>query len=163
MQFDLSQKGIDKMIGELRKKKKAMSQDQAQRFLTMATERGRYLVQENLMLYDKVDSGKLVNSVQTEVDAARGVGYVRVTDKAALYVEYGTGVVGRDKRPHPNKPAGWQYNVGRTINPVTHKWRFFKWGKWNTTMGQEASPFFYNAERRLRDELPSIAREVFKQ
>lgn len=163
MQFDLSQKGIDKMIAQLTKTKKAMSQEQAQKFLTLATERGRYLVQENLMLYGKVDSGNLLNSVQTQVDAVAGVGYVRVTDKAAKYVEYGTGIVGKNMRQHPNKPSGWQHNVGRTINPITHKWKFFKWGKWNTTSGQEASPFFYNAEMRLRDELPTIAREVFRK
>jgi hypothetical protein len=80
--------------------------------------------------------------------------YLTAGSEYAIYVEYGTGLMG-ENNPHP-KPDGWQYNIGETIrenggwwypttadDPNPHKKVFngnlYAW----TIAGQPSRPFMY--------------------
>lgn len=74
----------------------------------------------------------------------------------AIYVEYGTGVVGANGVKHPELPPGWRYAIGKTINPKTGVWKYQKHGLWFSTRGQQAHRFMYNAKVRLLDKLDEV-------
>lgn len=73
----------------------------------------------------------------------------------ALYVEYGTGIVGQGS-PHP---VPWAYD----INDHGEKgWTYFKEGSWHHTRGMPARPYMYDTIRWVRSYSP-IKRALNKE
>ncbi len=99
-------------------------------------------------------TGELLSSVHSELNESDQSITVYVDADYAIYVEYGTGVVGASN-PHPDATAaGYRYNVrGRNENEY---WSFEKDGKWYSTKGQEPKAFMLRAEQRIREYLESL-------
>jgi len=104
---------------------------------------------DNLILYGLLDTS-IVNDIRVKV-AGNGIS-LSVGSKFALYVEYGTGIVGANNS-HPS-PKGWVYDVNShgeqgwmyptnesDPNP-TKKMHDGQWYAW--TKGQKSKPFMYN-------------------
>lgn len=83
-------------------------------------------------------------------------GGIRTTDEIDTYREFGTGIVG-SQNPHTDTMSGWIYDV----NEHGEKgWRYPKGdGTYGWTKGIPASMKFYNAMKKMEEELPNIAKE----
>lgn len=116
-------------------------------------------------------TGELLRSVNSELVNDR-LGVVRVNSKYAVFVEFGTGVVG-SVHPHPDVAIlGWMYDINghgqlgwwypseaTDINPTNHQTKSGAWIAW--TKGMPSRPFMYEVAQRLRSEVVPIARGVF--
>lgn len=92
------------------------------------------------------DTGNLLSSIVGE--AGGNYGFVKCKCGYAVYVEFGTGVVGKDN-PHPDLSiAGWRYDVNG--HGELGWWYPGKDGKFHWTKGMESRPFMYNTAQQLR-------------
>ena len=55
-------------------------------------------------------TGNLADSITWEYDSSKNIGKIHVGAKYAIFVEYGTGIVGAS-HPHPEPIPGWTYDV----------------------------------------------------
>lgn len=81
-----------------------------------------------------VNSSELLNSIEKSVDGYKG--NVSVNAPHALYVEFGTGIYATGTGGSRAKKIPWVYE---------------KDGKWYTTYGMPAQPFWYPALHISRD------------
>ena len=95
---------------------------------------------------DIKDTGKLLSSIAGEHSG--NYGYVKCKCGYAVYVEFGTGVVG-SRKPHPDiSIAGWKYDVNG--HGELGWWYRGKDGTLYWTKGFESRPFMYNTAQQLR-------------
>lgn len=95
---------------------------------------------------DIKDTGKLLSSIVGEHSG--NYGYVKCKCGYAVYVEFGTGVVG-SRKPHPDiSIVGWKYDVNG--HGELGWWYRGKDGTLYWTKGFESRPFMYNTARQLR-------------
>lgn len=100
------------------------------------------------------DTGKLLSSIVSEFGG--NYGYVKCKCGYAVFVEFGTGVVGSGK-PHPDiSIAGWKYDVNG--HGELGWWYPDKDGKMHWTKGMPSRPFMYNTAQRLRQIVIPTAR-----
>nr|DAM77426.1 MAG TPA: putative tail-component [Caudoviricetes sp.] len=104
---------------------------------------------EYMMSIVKFNSGELASSISWNFDSKQNKGIIRVGADYALFVEFGTGIVGA-RSPHP-EPENWQYD----INSHGEKgWWYFdeKQNRYRWTKGQEASAFVYRTYEFMKKE-----------
>lgn len=100
------------------------------------------------------DTGKLLSSIVGEHSG--NYGYVKCKCGYAVYVEFGTGVVGKGK-PHPDIAiAGWRYDVNG--HGELGWWYPGRDGKYHWTKGMESRPFMYNTAQQLKSLVIPTAR-----
>ena len=162
----LSPQGVADAITELQMYKEDL--ERRVRLLVKALlERGAKIARAKLESYDAIYSGELLNSINGYMDGDKGV--IRVNSKYALFVEFGTGPVGK-KNPHP-KAEGSQYRDtpwytqadGKPMDMI-YDWTPIETDDGNIiylAFGQPSKPFMHETALQLRDEFPAIAREVF--
>lgn len=107
-------------------------------------------------------TGELLESINSYLFAFGGapVGFIRVNAEYGMFVEFGTGIVGKNAAPHPALEAfGWEYDVN---NHGEVGWLYpADDGTYRRTRGQASRPFMYETALQLRDEFPAIVKEVF--
>lgn len=119
---------------------------------------------------DAIFTSELLQSIHAEyVGSVNGGGVWAVvagTDHAA-FVEFGTGIVGKQS-PYPYQlPEGvdWQYASGKTIRQLTdgrYGWFYpADDGKWYFTEGMPSRPFMYLTAIELREIVLQTAKVVF--
>jgi hypothetical protein len=97
----------------------------------------------------KVASGELAESISWEYDEATNTGKILVGSDYAIFVEYGTGIVGASS-PHPEPAPGWTYDYN---SHGIKGWSFKdKNGNWHTTKGQPASAFVYRTREYMKQQ-----------
>jgi len=97
----------------------------------------------------------LINSLQGKYYPETGTGVIWTDNPYAIFVEFGTGVVGGGE-PHPEAGEhGWQYGDKGWVyyNDRVDRHLF--------TFGYRSRPFMYNTVKRLEAEVPKIVKEVF--
>lgn len=103
-----------------------------------------------IMEMPAVDTGELLNSIERGAfDRRSGFGIIKATAYYAIFVEYGTGVIGATN-PHPEAgEAGWDYDV----NEHGEKgWIYYGWDfRKHWTKGMPSRPFMYNTMMTLKD------------
>lgn len=90
-------------------------------------------------------------------------GGIKTTDKKDTYREFGTGIVGSEN-PHVQEylaQVGWKYDV----NEHGEKgWIYPREdGSFGWTKGLPAEKRFYEATKRMKEQLPKIAKEEFSK
>ena len=130
---------------------------------------GAAIARIKIIQFDAIDKGELVNSVGGYYSPLLNAGFVKVSSDHAVFVEFGTGVIGMDN-PHENyeylAKASWAYASGRTI--FTTKDGRVGWiyptddGQWRFTEGMESRPFMYHTALELARQFPKIAQGVFR-
>lgn len=132
------------------------------------TERGANIARAKVQSYDAIYSSELLNSINGFMDG--NIGIIRVDSKYALYVEFGTGPVGK-KKPHPQaqgsyyRETPWYTKADGKPMDMIYDWTPLKGENGDTyylAYGQPSKPFMHETAQQLRDELPNIVREVFK-
>ena len=132
--------------------------DKCERLVKALTDEGVEIAKMQIKQLDAIDTGKLLSGIDGYFDIKSGVGIIKADTPYAIYVEFGTGVVG-SQSPHPN-PNGYRYD----INAHGDKgWVYYDdgSGEFRWTKGFKSRPFMYNTARQLEKECAKISVEVF--
>lgn len=165
----LSQKSIQDAISRI----KAYQNDLTYKCQLLAeklAERGVEIARLQLADLDAIFTTELISSVHAEYKGSvkgGGIWAVVAGTDHAMFVEFGTGIVGK-RSPYPgNLPDGidWQYASGKTIRQLAdgrYGW-FYKDddGQWWFTEGMPSRPFMYYTAQELEKIVVETAREVF--
>lgn len=134
-------------------------------------EKGVEIARVQIADLDAIFTSELLQSVHSEYKGSikgGGVWAVVADSSHALYVELGTGIIGKAQPYKGTLPEGvtWEYASGKTIRQLAdgrYGW-FYKGkdGNWYFTEGMPSRPFMYNTANELRSIIVSTAKEVFK-
>lgn len=157
IRFSLNEKDINRAIREVAKFKKSFL-EKCNRLIKVLTDEGAEIARIKVAELDAVYTGELMNSIEGYYSPSLQAGFIRAGAYYAIYVEFGTGVVG-SQSSHPN-PQGWQYDVN---GHGDEGWVYYddESGKFRWTKGFKSRPFMYNTARQLEKECKRIAEEVF--
>lgn len=157
IEFSLDPSSLEIAAQEVRKY--AMELDEkVEALIKKLAERGAEIAKLHVQLLKTNGTGDLLNSIEGVYSEKDHVGIVRAGAPYAIFVEYGTGVIGAGS-PHP-KPDGWQYDAN---GHGDEGWVYLnkRDGKHYWTRGYQSRPFMYNTARELERECVNIAKEVF--
>ena len=157
IKMKLTTRSIEKAINEVKAYKRQLS-EKAAALIKALVEAGVEIAKAQVRELGAVYTGELEESITGFFDPEAGIGIIRAGAPYAIYVEFGTGIVGK-QNPHP-APEGWKYD----INEHGEKgWYYFneRDQKWHWTKGMVSRPFMYNTLLELQRQVEDIAREVF--
>ena len=157
IRFKLDEAEIDRAIREV-KAYKRLFLSKCENLVKELTAQGAEIARVQVAQLDAIYTGDLRNSIGDYFSTKTGVGIIRADAYYAIYVEFGTGVVG-SQSPHPN-PQGWQYDVNAHGDKG---WVYYddENGQFRWTKGFKSRPFMYNTARELEKKCLEIAQEVF--
>lgn len=157
IEFDLSSAGLGKAIRDYQRFRMEFLK-KCDGLIQKLTDKGVEVAKMTVAALGKVYSGELQNSISGFFDTSSRTGIIRAGAWYAVYVEYGTGVVGA-ANPHPS-PEGWVYDVG---GHGAEGWTYYnpKDGKFHHTTGEPSAPFMYSTMKELENLCGEIAQEVF--
>ena len=155
--FSLDEKEIDRAIKEIKQYEQEFLR-KCNLLVEKLTEYGAEVAKIQVASLGAFDTGELQNSIGGYYSPSTNVGIIEAGAYYAVYVEFGTGVVG-SQSPHP-KPQGWQYDVNQHGD---EGWVYYDdgSGKFRWTKGFKSRPFMYNTARQLEKECRKIAEGVF--
>lgn len=155
--LDLSTRDINRAIRELQRYKKELN-EKVSRLIETLTDYGVDVAKAQVRELGAWYTGELESSITGYFSPTVGVGVIKAGSPYAVYVEFGTGIVGQTS-PHPD-PKDWQYDINKHGEDG---WIYFneRDDRWHWTKGFESRPFMYNTARELEKECVRIAREVF--
>jgi len=159
IKMKLTTRSIEEAIDEVKAYKKQLSEKTVALIKTLV-DVGVEIAKAQVRELGAVYTGELEESITGFFDPEVGIGIVRAGVPYAIYVEFGTGIVGK-QNPHP-APEGWKYD----INEHGEKgWVYFneRDQKWHWTKGMKSRPFMYNTLLELQRQVDDIAREVFNK
>lgn len=165
----LSQKSVRDAISQI----KAYQNDltyKCQILTEKLAEKGVEIARLQLADLDAIFTTELISSVHAEYKGSTkggGIWAVVAGTDHAMFVEFGTGIVGK-RSPYPGKlPEGidWQYASGQTIRQLAdgrYGW-FYQDdnGEWWFTEGMPSRPFIYYTAQELEKIVVETAKEVF--
>lgn len=156
----LNTKQIDSAIKELEKYKLELKM-KINLLMQTIVATGEQIARAQVIELGAKYTGDLANSIHGVYNPSSHIGLIYSGAWYAIYVEFGTGIIGSNS-PHPTpEVAGWQYDIN---NHGEMGWIFLdeKDGKYHWTQGFASRPFMYNTARQLESLIPIIAKEVFK-
>lgn len=155
--LDLSTRDINRAIRELQRYKKELN-EKVSRLIETLTDYGVDVAKAQVRELGAWYTGELESSITGYFSPTVGVGVIKAGSPYAVYVEFGTGIVGQTS-PHPD-PKDWQYDINKHGEDG---WIYFneRDDRWHWTKGFESRPFMYNTARELEKECVRIAKEVF--
>ncbi len=151
----LSESEIDKAIKSIHTHEQEIIR-KVKLLVTAISDKGAEIAKVQVRSLGAVDTGKLEASIDGYFDVERGIGIVKADTPYAVYVEFGTGIVGAES-PHPDK-GSYVYDVNKHGEKG---WVYHKNGRFYRTKGQPSRPFMYFTARELEQIIPEIARKVF--
>ena len=157
--FGLSTKEINRAIRELEQYKKELNRKTSLLIETL-TDYGVDVAKAQVRELGAWYTGELESSITGYFSPTVCVGIIKAGSPYAVYVEFGTGIVGQTS-PHPD-PKDWQYDINKHGEAG---WWYFndRDQKWHWTKGIESRPFMYNTVQILERESVRIAKEVFRR
>lgn len=168
---DLSQRGIEKLIKDLKDYRDVTLPNKIQEISRKLATEGVSVAKMQVQKYNAVFTSELVNSIAEKMGAqtkTMSVFYVVADSDHAVFVEFGTGQMGEEAPyPHPLPPGfDWEYNVGQTIfevSPGQYGWFYHRDGQTYFTQGMPARPFMYETAMDLHTKVVKIVKEVFSK
>ena len=166
----LSKSSIENAIKQLRAYQNDLTY-KCQLLAEKLAENGVEIARVQIADLDAIFTSELLSSIHAEYKGSTKGGsvwsVVAGTDHA-MFVEFGTGIVGKQS-PYPGElPGGvsWEYASGKTIRQLAdgrYGW-FYKDddGQWWFTEGMPSRPFMYYTSIQLRDIVLKTAKEVFE-
>lgn len=157
---ELTAQGLAKAIREIEQFKRQLKAwcDDLVRALT---EEGVKTAKMNVMHMNAVYTGELEDSIEGVFFPQEGKGIIFTDVPYALYVEYGTGIVGMES-PHPEpEGAEWKYDIH---NHGEKGWVYYlkadNVNQFRWTKGVASRPFMYETLRWLEQNADDIASGV---
>lgn len=171
IRMDLNTDSIDAAIREIRNLRKRL-EDRCNELVKILVEAGVPVAQMEVIRLDAVMSGELADSVEGVFFKKERMGVIYTDAPHALYVEYGTGIVGEENpNTNPEGNVEWEYDIHNHRQhgwwyPADFGWWIPKEGKYTGqpmawTKGMPARPFLYNTLRWLQDYAPGAAGRTF--
>lgn len=165
----LSQKSIQDAISRIKAYKNDLTY-KCQLLAEKLAERGVEIARLQLADLDAVFTTELISSIHAEYKGSvkgGGIWAVVAGTDHAMFVEFGTGIVGKQS-PYPGElPDGvsWEYASGKTIRQLAdgrYGW-FYKDddGQWWFTEGMPSRPFMYYTAQEIEKIVVETAKEVF--
>lgn len=158
IEINLSSDSIREAKKQLRQYKKTLP-DKQKTLMYKLGARGYTVMEEEInSFYMPYSTGALKRHIVIRL----GDDWCTITNDSdhALYVEFGTGIVGA-ANPYPNNKIGYRYDIN---GHGEDGWYYYdedeKRIRW--TKGMPSRPFVHNTYLRLKDEVVDIAREVFR-
>lgn len=165
----LSQNSIQNVIKALQSYQDSLTY-KCQLLAEKLAEKGVEIARVQIADLDAIFNQDLIKSIHSEyVGSVKGgsVWAVVADSSHAVFVEFGTGVIGKAQPYKGTLPEGvtWEYASGKTIRQLAdgrYGW-FYKGkdGNWYFTEGMPSRPFMYNTANELRSIVVSTAKEVF--
>jgi hypothetical protein len=157
IRFSLSEKDINRAIREVEQYKAELNV-KISRLIEALTDYGVEIAKVQVRSLGAWYTGELESSIEGYFSPSVGVGIIKAGAPYAVYVEFGTGVVGASA-PHP-APTEWAYDVNGHGDAG---WWYYNPndGRVHWTKGMESRPFMYNTVRELEQICVSVAKEVF--
>ncbi len=145
----LTTRSIEDAIREVKEYKRKLN-DRVKALIRELVDKGVEIAKVQVRELGAVYTGQLEESITGFFDEETGLGIIRTDCPYAIYVEFGTGVVGK-RNPHPEPIEGWQYDVNEHGDKG---WWYFneRDQKWHWTKGMVSRPFMYNTLQLLRAE-----------
>lgn len=155
--LDLSTRDINRAIRDLKRYKRELNKKVSLLIKTL-TDYGVDVAKAQIRELGAWYTGELESSITGYFSPTLGAGVIKAGSPYAVFVEFGTGIVGQTS-PHPD-PKDWQYDINKHGEDG---WIYFneRDGRWHWTKGVESRPFMYNTARELEMECMRIAKEVF--
>lgn len=149
IQMKLTTRSIEDAIREVKEYKRKLN-DRVKALIRELVDKGVEIAKAQVRELGAVYTGQLEESITGFFDEEIGLGIIRTDCPYAIYVEFGTGVVG-ERNPHPEPIEGWQYDVNEHGDKG---WWYFneRDQKWHWTKGMVSRPFMYNTLQLLRAE-----------
>lgn len=158
--FGLSVSEVRNAIKEVQKYKEGLN-NKCKKFAERLAEEGVALARIKVSEKDAIYTGELLSSIKAEYGGSSPEGatwYIYTDCDWAIYVEFGTGVVG-SQSPHPDTSlVNWKYDVN---SHGKNGWYYYKDGEWHWTQGMPSRAFMYETGRDLRQIIQKVAKEVF--
>lgn len=155
--MDLSTKSINQAIREIRLFRNELKQ-KCWELVEALTMEGAEIAKMQVASLEAVYTGELEQSIKGMFFPSERCGFVIAEAPYAIYVEYGTGIVGKND-PHPEADGNYDYDV--------HQHGVQGWvykndndGKFHWTKGFISRPFMYNTLRWLEEAAPERASEI---
>lgn len=131
------------------------------------TEEGVRVASVQVAVVGAVDTGELSDSFIGFYDEESHVGIIRSTADYAVFVEYGTGIVGAQGPQHPEMDT-WEPDGGWNHDHNNHGeegWKYIseRDGKLHWTAGMVSRPFMYETYKELQLLARQLAVEIFNK
>lgn len=168
IKITLDDGSIEKAIEEIMQFKNDLANALAELARYVTEEKGPGIAKMYLAQFPAIDTGALHDSIRGEYDASNHAGTIFAGEgledgygegSYAVYVEYGTGIIG-ETNPHPD-PNGYAYDVND--HGMAGWWYPSKNGTYRPkdgggirlawTRGMAARPFMYNTMLELEAEV----------
>lgn len=164
----LSKKELDKAIESLKDYKKELN-EKIDLFVKKLAEKGVEIAKDNVSEHQAIDTGKLLDSITLKAGdvVKNGSCYYIYTDcEYASFVEFGTGVIGKDSNYPYEMPQGVDWNYASGPHIFTTKdgrtgWYFPTEDGYRFTEGMESRPFMTETAIMLSMQVLEVAKEVF--
>ena len=161
--FGLSPSEINNAVKELRQYKSEITY-KCQRFTDRLAELG--LQTAKSIMQEHIYSGETIGSLRIETDERGAITRLRIVveSEAILFLEFGAGI----KYSGTVNPKAAEMGYGPGTYPgkgywdsATGWWYMGDDGEWHHSFGIEAAMPMYNAAVAMRQQIRSIAKEVF--
>lgn len=157
--FELDSKSIGRAVKQVEQYRKDL-ENACQELVARLTDAGEQIAKLQVISLGAFDTGELESSIIGYYSPSLRAGLVKAGAWHAVFVEYGTGVVGQSNQ-HPI-PEGWSYDVsGHGDSGWVYK--SDRDGNFHWTNGMPSRPFMYNTLRELEQKVGSVADEVFSR
>lgn len=128
------------------------------------TEQGVTVASVQVAMLGAVDTGELSDSIDGYYSENTHTGFIYAGAPYAIYVEYGTGIVGS----HAQHPGGEGWDVGWSYDVNGHGeagWSYIsdRDGKLHWTKGMVSRPFMYETQKELEGMCEDIFNQVFSK
>lgn len=159
--MDLSTRDINRAIRELQQYKRDLKR-KVNLLIQTLTDLGVDIAKAQIREMGAWYTGELESSIEGYFSPTVGAGIIKAGSIYAVYVEFGTGVVGQGS-PHPQADSLWAYNIPTEHKDDTGGWWYYndRDSRLHYTHGMESRPFMYNTAQKLEEECVRVAREVF--
>ena len=146
--MQLTPSSVNKAIREVKKFQEDLKRS-CWELVQQLTMEGCEIAKMQITSLDAVDTGELEQSVYGLFFPSERCGFVCAGAPYAIYVEYGTGIVGSDKR-HPEAAGKYDYDVNHHGNKGW-VYKSDKDGHYYWTRGYIPRPFMYNTLKWLEE------------
>lgn len=154
---DLSARSISRAIMEVKAFQKEL-REKCWELVKVLTMEGAEIAKMQVASMEAVYTGELEQSIEGLFFPSERCGFVIAGAPYAIYVEYGTGIVGEND-PHPEAEGKWDYDVNQH-GVKGWVYRNDRDGKLYWTRGFFSRPFMYNTLRWLEEAAPERGSEI---
>lgn len=157
IKFSLDTSEVNRAIREIKKYEEDFLH-KWRSLMNRLVDEGAEIAKTKVRQMDAVMFGDLLGSIEGVYHPATGIGLIIAGSPHAVYVEYGSGVIG-SRNPHPEPISGYDRN-----NWGDAGWWY--WGDWDSnwhwTAGMGSRPFMWETSKELPALFEKLAREEFR-